>query len=219
MHEVTYHDIEQGTDEWKIIRGPNVSASNAHRLLAKRTNAAYRNYVAELSLYRLTGSSPERYISKAMEYGTETEAVARTMYSLVTGNTVRKSGIYVIEGKNACASLDGEIGDDGIAEIKNREIANHIESLVTGEVPGDYYKQQQFQLWVTNKIWNDYVSYCDEMPDNAKLFIKRTYRDEDLIAEIEERYEQLEIDVAKQLDSIKNFTLEVPEIEASKDEI
>lgn len=200
MHEVTYIDVEQGTEDWKAIRRGKMSASRAADLLSEVRSgeaAAYRNYRAELLMERLTGTSPERYVTKQMEYGTETEAVARTMYSLTTGNIVKTSGIYVIEGKNACASLDGEVGDDGLIEIKCREIANHIESIATGKVPDQYYKQIQFQLWVSHRKWGDYTSYADELPDNAKLFIKRIERDDDMIAEIEKKYAQMEEDIAK----------------------
>jgi predicted phage-related endonuclease len=140
-----------------------------------------------------------------MEYGTDTEPVARTMYSLTTGNIVKQSGIYKIEGKNACASLDGEVGNDGLIEIKCREIANHIESIATDKVPTMYYQQIQFQLWVTNRIWGDYESYCDEMPDNAKLFIKRLERDEPMISKIKERYELMESEIAKYTNIIKEY--------------
>lgn len=200
MHEVTYIEVAQGTPEWKQHRLGRCSASRAGDLLTEvryGEAAAYRNYRAELLMERLTGTSPERYVTKQMEYGTETEAVARTMYSLTTGNIVKTSGIYIVEGKMACASLDGEIGDEGLVEIKCREIANHIESIATGKVPDVYYKQIQFQLWVTHRQWGDYCSYADEMPDNAKLFIKRIERDEDMIADIVKKVDQMEADIAR----------------------
>ena len=208
MHKFIYHDIEQGSQQWLDVRKGKVSASRASHLLAKVKSgeaAAYRNYRAEIIIERMTGKSPDRYVTKQMEYGTETESVARTMYSLVSGTVVKKSGIYVIEGKNACASLDGEIGDDGIVEIKNREISNHLESLLTGNVPDEYYKQIQFQLWVTNKMWCDYVSYGDEMPENAQLFIKRIERDEEVINEIIERVEQIEDDITKLIEAVQAY--------------
>ena len=208
MHEVNYHDVEQGSQEWLDLRKGKFSASRAGDLLATvryGEAAGYRNYVTDLATERLTGRSPSRYVTKQMEYGTDTEPVARTMYSLVTGNVVKKSGIYIIDGKEACASLDGEIGDDGTLEIKCRELANHVESLASGKIPDAYYKQMQFQFWVTNRTWGDYCSYCDEMPENAQLFIKRIERDEAMITEIEERYEQAEERIGQIIETIKQF--------------
>ncbi len=210
MHEVNYYETIQGSQEWLDLRKGKVSASRAADLLATvryGEAAAYRNYKTELAIERITGKSPERYVTKQMEYGTDTEPVARLMYQLVTGNEVKKSGIYVIEGKNACASLDGEIGTDGLLEIKCRELANHVESLALNKVPDQYYKQIQFQLWVTNRQWGDYCSYADEMPDNAQLFIQRVQRDEDVIADIVERYEQIEQDIENIIATIGRFKL------------
>lgn len=210
MHEVNYVDVEQGTDEWRALRIGKFSASRAKDLLSTvryGEAAGFRNYITELATERIIGRSAERYVTKQMQYGTDTEPVSRTMYGLVTGNIVKKSGIYIIEGVNACASLDGEVGDDGTIEIKNREIANHVESLASGNVPDEYYKQMQFQFWVTNRTWGDYVSYCDEMPENAQLFIKRVERDEIMIAEIEERVWQGEERIAQVMATIKNFKM------------
>lgn len=210
MHEANYYDVEQGTQAWLDLRKGKVSASRAADLLSSvryGEAAGYRNYRTELAIERLTGRSPERYVTKQMQYGTETEPVARTMYSLVTGNVVKQSGIYIIDGKNICASLDGEIGDDGLVEIKNRELANHVESLATNKIPDQYYKQIQFQLFVTNKTWGDYCSYADEMPENAQIFLQRVERDEDMIAQIAERYEQIERDIAKTIETIRGFKL------------
>jgi predicted phage-related endonuclease len=210
MHEVNYIDVEQGTDEWRKLRLGMMSASRAKDLLAtvgRGEAAGFRNYVTELATERIVGRSADRYVTKQMQYGTDTEPVARTMYSLITGNVVKKSGIYIIEGKMACASLDGEIGDNGTLEIKNREIANHVESLATGKVPDEYYKQMQFQFWVTNKTWGDYESYCDEMPENAQIFLKRIERDEIMIAQIEERYALAERRIEEITATIKSYKM------------
>lgn len=202
MHEVNYIDVAQGSEQWLSLRRGKMSASRAKDLLASvkyGESAAFKNYRAELLIERLTGRSPDRYVTRQMEYGTETEGLARTMYSLSTGNIVSESGIYLIEGENICASLDGEIGSDGLVEIKNRVIANHIESIATDKVPTQYYQQIQFQLWVSNKLWGDYCSYADEMPENAQLFIKRIERDEAMIEDIKNKCEDME-------KSIETFT-------------
>jgi len=210
MHEVNYSDVEQGTKEWLDLRMGKMSASRAKDLLAtvKYGEAAmYKNYRAELTVERITGFRPERYVTKQMEYGTETETVAATMYSLQTGTVVAVCGIYTIEGKNVCASPDRLVGEDGLIEIKCRELANHIQSIVDGKVPREYYQQIQFQLWVTNRQWCDYVSYGDEMPENAQLFIKRIERDEDVINELIERSKQMEEDIAKMTETVTTFKL------------
>lgn len=208
MHEVNYHEVIQGTPEWLELRIGKISASRAKDLLATvryGEAAGYRNYKTELAVERITGTRYERYVTKQMEYGTETESVAATMYQLITGNVAKECGMYAIDGTNVVASPDRLVGDDGLVEIKCRELGNHVESIATGNVPDEYYKQIQFQLWVTHRHWCDYVSYGDEMPDNAQVFVKRVERDEEVINEIIERVDQIEEDIAKVTDVIKSY--------------
>lgn len=208
MHEVNYHEVEQGSEEWKALRIGKLSASRAKDLLATvryGEAAGYRNYKSELAVERITGVRYDRYKTVQMQYGTDTEAVAATMYQLVTGNVATVCGIFEIDGTNVVASPDRLVGNDGLVEIKCRELGNHAESIATGKVPKEYFQQIQFQLWVTNRQWADYVSYGDEMPDNAKVFIKRVERDEEVINEIIERVQQIEEDITKITDVIKAY--------------
>lgn len=202
------HEVAQGSVEWLELRKGKITASRAKDLLATiRTgeSAAYRNYKAELLVERITGKSPERYVSAPMEYGTQTEALARLMYSLKTKKKVVASTVYGLEGTNVLASLDGEIDSDGIIEIKCRELANHIDSLLNDKVPEEYYKQIQFQLWVTGRKWADYVSYADEMPERTQLFIKRVPRDEQLIFMIRDKVEQLENELDATIKKLERY--------------
>lgn len=208
MHEVNYIEVEQGSQEWLQSRLGKITASRAKDLMATvryGEAAGYRNYKTELAVERITGKRAERYVTKQMEYGTETEGVAATMYQLQTGNIATVCGAFEIDGSNVLASPDRLVGDDGLIEIKNREISNHVESMLSDKVPDEYYKQIQFQLWVTNRQWCDYVSYGDEMPENAQLFIKRIERDEEVINEIIERVEQIEDDITKLIEAVQAY--------------
>lgn len=210
MHEVNYHEVIQGTPEWLELRIGKISASRAKDLLATvryGEAAGYRNYKTELAVERITGTRYERYVTKQMEYGTETEGVAATVYQLITGNVAKECGMYAIEGTNVVASPDRLVGDDGLVEIKCRELGNHVDSITTGKVPDEYYKQIQFQLWVTHRQWCDYVSYGDEMPDNSKVFVKRIERDEEVINDIVERVEKIEEDISKTTEAIKSYNV------------
>jgi predicted phage-related endonuclease len=57
--------------------------------------------------------------------------------------------------------------------------------LWADEVPSEYYKQIQCQLWVTGRQWCDFVSYDPRLPKRNQLFVKRCNRDENLIATME----------------------------------
>jgi len=47
-------------------------------------------------------------------------------------------------------------------------------------VPNEHMAQIQGQLWVAEREWCDFVSYCPKLP----LFVKRVHRDEKQIAAI-----------------------------------
>lgn len=208
MHEVNYLELEQGSPEWLEARLGKISASRAGDLLATvryGEAAGYRNYKTELAVERITGKRAERFVTNAMQYGTDTEAVAATMYQLQTGNLATICGAFEIDGTNVLASPDRLVGDDGLVEIKCRELGNHVESMLADKIPDLYYKQIQFQLWVTHRQWCDYVSYGDEMPENAQLFIKRVERDDEVINEIIERVEQIEDDISKLIEAVNGY--------------
>jgi hypothetical protein len=66
-------------------------------------------------------------------------------------------------------SPDGLIGDDGLIEIKCPQPKTHLRSLLTGEVPAEYYPQVQTGLAVAGRRWCDYISYSPGLP----LFVTR----------------------------------------------
>ena len=85
--------------------------------------------------------------SKEMQHGTDTEPQARAAYEFLTDAEVVEDG-FVLHPIIADfgASPDGLIGDVGLLEIKCPNTAAHIETLLTGEVPGKYVTQMQAQM-------------------------------------------------------------------------
>lgn len=181
-------EIEQRTDEWYQARLGKATASRFKDVLTtikSGESAARRNYKAELVVERLTNQQIERYSNKFMEWGVETEELAKVEYSLKTGNIVDEASFYVHKKLEAGASPDGLIDKDGLIEIKCRQIANHIAALKSDEVPAEYIPQIQGQLWITERKWCDFISFVPEMPANAQLFIKRVPRDNSYIKMLE----------------------------------
>ena len=83
------------------------------------------------------------------------------------------------------ASPDGQIGDDGLVEIKCPNTATHISTLLGETVPSKYVPQMQWQLACTGRAYCDFVSYDPRLPDAMSLFVKRVPRDDAYIAELE----------------------------------
>jgi putative phage-type endonuclease len=181
--------IEQGTDEWFAARIGKVTASRVADVIAK-TKTGYStsrdNYMAQLICERLTGQKGESFTNAAMQWGTETEPLARISYEVAQNVLVDQVG-FVSHPKilMAGASPDGLVGDNGLLEIKCPNTATHIDTLLSETVPGKYNTQMQFQMACTDREWCDFVSFDNRLPTELQLFVKRVPRDNVFIRLIE----------------------------------
>jgi len=183
-------EIEQGTDAWFQARLGKATGSRIADIVAK-TKTGYstsrENYMAQLICERMTGKVAESYSNSAMQWGTETEPLARAAYEVKTGLTVNQIGFVdhpsiLMTG----ASPDGLVGDSGMIEIKCPNTATHIETLLSGKVPTKYITQMTWQMCCTGRHWTDFVSYDPRLPENLQLFIKRVEYDPKYAAELEQ---------------------------------
>jgi len=203
--------IEQRSDEWFAARIGKVTASRVADVIAKTKtgySATRDNYMAQLVCERLTGQKGESFTNAAMQWGTETEPLARISYEVAQNVLVDEVGFVphpTIE--MAGASPDGLVGDDGLLEIKCPNTATHIETLLSQTVPTKYYTQMQFQLASTGRKWCDFVSFDNRLPKELQLFVKRVLRDDMYIRLMEEEIikflNELDVKIA-QLMEIKN---------------
>lgn len=181
--------LEQGTDEWKKARLGHVSGSSIADVMAKGKSGeaiTRKKYKTRLVAERLTHEVSESYTNASMEWGIATEPMARQAYEVSHETLVDKTGFWMHPTiKWLGCSPDGLVGDDGLVEIKCPNTTTHIDYLWADEVPSEYYKQIQCQLWVTGRQWCDFVSYDPRLPIRNQLFVKRCNRDENLIATME----------------------------------
>lgn len=189
----TMSDLVQGTEAWRRARLGRVTASRMADMMAKTKTgwgASRANYMAQLICERLTGVPAESYTNAAMQWGIETEPAARAEYEFFRDVEVIEVG-FVRHPKieMAGASPDGLVGDDGLIEIKAPLSATHIETLLSGGVPGKYVMQVQFQLACTGRAWCDFVSFDPRMPEDLRLFVRRVERDDAMIADLEKEVE------------------------------
>jgi putative phage-type endonuclease len=181
--------IEQGTDEWFAARIGKVTASRVADIIAK-TKTGYSssrdNYMAQLICERLTNQKGESFTNAAMQWGTETEPLARLSYEVAQNVLVDQVG-FVPHPRilMAGASPDGLVGDNGLLEIKCPNTATHIDTLLSETVPGKYNTQMQFQMACTDREWCDFVSFDNRLPTELQLFVKRVPRDNVFIRLIE----------------------------------
>ena len=193
--------VEQRSEEWFAARLGKVTASRVADVIAK-TKSGYStsrdNYMAQLVCERLTGKQGESFTNSAMQWGTETEPLARSAYEASTDIMVEELG-FVLHPKieQAGASPDGLVGLFGMLEIKCPNTATHIEALLTETVPTKYITQMQWQMACAQRQWCDYVSFDPRIRQDLQLFVKRVEFDASYVAMLEEEVIQFlkELDI------------------------
>ena len=182
-------DYKQGSDFWFKSRCGKITASRIADVMAtikSGESASRANYRAELVAERLTGSPAESYSNSAMQWGTETEPLARLAYEAYTGSLVEEVGFidhpYIdLSG----ASPDGLV-DDGLVEIKCPNTSTHIGHLLKGEVPSKYKPQMAWQCCCTGRNWCDFVSFDPRMPERHQLLVVRYIPEDSYLIELEQ---------------------------------
>lgn len=205
--------MEQRTEEWFQARLGKVTASRLSDVAMKKTTAGYQNYKAQLIAERLTGTPPESFTSAAMQWGTDQEPNARSAYCFLYGVNVDEVGFIdhpSIEWSGA--SPDGLVGDDGMLEIKCPNTATHIATLEGGNVKSQYKLQMQWQMACAGRKWCDFASYDPRLPVEMQLHVTRIERDDELIAELEEKTVAFLAEVAA---SVENLTAKYLQKEAA----
>lgn len=186
--------MEQGSQEWLAARAGSLGASQVAEALAKTKTgwgAGRANVMASLITERLTGKPAETFTNAAMQWGTQTEPDARAAYEFMRDVDVELVSIVkhpTIVGSHA--SPDGLVGDKGLIEIKCPQSSTHIETLLTGAIPGKYVTQMQWQMACTGREFCDHISYDPRLPTSMQLWIKRVDRDDKLISKLEEQVQE-----------------------------
>ena len=204
-------DIEQGTDEWFAIRCGKVTASRVADVIATTKSgysASRANYEAQLICEILTGKPAESFTNAAMQWGTETEPLARAQYELKTGNMVNQIGFVVhpmIE--QAGASPDGLIGEDGCIEIKCPNTSTHLDTLLSQKVPSKYITQMTWQMVCAGRKWCDFVSYDPRLPENLQIFIERIELDEDYAKKLQNEVVMFLVEVNEKVEKLRKINV------------
>lgn len=176
------HECPQRSPEWYAVRCGKVSASSLSDVLAKGKGITRTKYLRRLVAERITGIAKETYCNGAMEWGIQTEPLARDYYENLFFVNVQQVGFVEADEFLGC-SPDGMIGEDGLIEIKCPDSDTHLTYIEEDRIPPEYVTQVQGQLWITGRKWCDFMSY-DPRFTCRPAFIVRVKRDENKIAEI-----------------------------------
>jgi putative phage-type endonuclease len=201
--------MEQRTDDWFTARLGKVTASRISDVVAKTksgVSASRGNYMAQLIVERMTNKPTESYSNSAMQWGTDTEPLARAAYEMVTDTMVEEVGFVPHPDLEMCgASPDGLVGDDGLIEIKCPNTATHIEFLISGDIDNKYCLQMQWQMACTGRKWCDFVSFDPRMPEALQIKITRVYFGIDLVADLESQVKQFLNETQEKVDFLNNL--------------
>lgn len=180
---------EQNTPEWRAARCGIATASEFAAILSKGRSGdeatGRRNYRARLAVERLTGRPVENgFTSAATRQGHEREPVARLAYEF-RGDIVSDVGFCQHDELLCGSSPDGLVGDSGGVELKCPELSAHIAYWRRADEPPEYRAQIQGNLWITGREWWDFVSFNPDFPEPLQLLVRRVYRDDAYIAQLD----------------------------------
>lgn len=174
------HDCVQGTTEWSHLRAGIPTASNFHKIITPKTHKPSKSapeYMLKLLAERVMGHPAEEFKSSWMARGQALESSAVAYYQMQNDVDTTPIGFVTNDARTIGASPDRFVGDHGLLEVKCPSEAIHMGYLLGEDVDGDYYCQAQGQLWITERMWIDVVSYHPDMPSVTV----HVHRDEDFI--------------------------------------
>lgn len=173
-----YDNIEQKSEQWYQCRLGKITASTFHTLLGN--SETKKTLLLKITAERITGKLIEdNYTNSDIERGIELENTARLDYEFRNDCKVQQIGFAELDEYVGC-SPDGLVGDDGLIEIKCPRETTFLSQVISGRIKPEYITQMQFNMYVLDRKWCDYVMYSETLG----LFVKRVERDEKLIEEI-----------------------------------
>ena len=182
MDRFVIFDVDQRDEEWYNLRRGKITASNAHRLL---TPAKFSTFKWELLAETLTEHPvPDTRVGDAAQRGIDLEDIAIEEYVKLElyDCDYYKMGFCISLDYPICgASPDLVVGDKGLAEFKCPNSENHLKYMTNG-AKGEIIAQMQFQMWIIEREFNDFVTFDDRFRDRKLEIYTRHYkRDDDMI--------------------------------------
>jgi putative phage-type endonuclease len=175
--------VDQNSPEWVIMRVGCLTASGVAKIKGKDARTTYK---MQLVTEAITGRATNHFVTDAMKWGIETQAMASVAYEMRTGLSLDPGGLWISDKiPRFAASPDYLVGEDGLIECKCPNSATHFGYLLAGVVPADYKPQMIAQMACTGRQWCDFVSFDPRVPEKHQLFVKRLERDEKAISEME----------------------------------
>lgn len=182
-------DAPQGSDAWKEARLGRATASEFAAVMAKGQGKTRGAYLRRILSERLTGKPIESKAYGAwqanLDRGHEQEPFGKMSFEALTGEFVEEVGFVAHPEIMAGCSPDGFLGEDGGVELKSVIPTVQIETILAGGYPSEHRPQIQGSMWLCNRRWWKFASFCPDMPAHLRLYVFRVERDETYIRQLE----------------------------------
>ncbi len=179
----------QKSAQWLFDRCGFVTCSRFKDVMDKlksgKPGAKREAYLWETVVERVTGQPQNHYFAAPLQWGNDQEPHSRMHNEvLVPGRLIEEVGFVKHPTiKWVGGSADGIIGDDGIFESKSPwNSANHLKTILAGEMPEEHMPQVQGLLWVLNRQWCEFQSFDPRLPEPLNCFRQRIERDDAYIS-------------------------------------
>jgi len=174
-------DIEQGSLEWHRGRWGNVTGTSLKSALG--SPAVQKTIMYDLIAQRMTEPQIGDTTSAAMTHGIEMEPVAMKSVIAETGIEFINTGLLLSEDMpHFSISPDGICEENGVVvgglEIKCPNSKKHIEYLIKGEIPKEYYHQVIAPFVMSDGVRFWYFASFDDRNYERPLFLTKVERAE-----------------------------------------
>lgn len=178
--------VQQGSPEWLEHRRGKFTMSNLSKLM--ESTPAARNKLIDCLAMEVKSAN---FDNAAMAWGRNHEAQARSIYNLSALHQARECGFF--------CHLEWPIGGspDGVIEISEGTIIGGIEikcpfnqdqhlKHLDGIIKPEYYWQCQGNMWLTDAMFWDFISFDPRLRDDNMMSINRLPREYKIMQRIEE---------------------------------
>ena len=173
-----FYDVDQNSDEWFQLRAGKLTSSKLGVVMAnfgKSFGEPAKKYAVNIAIEQITGNPiSSNYTNEHMIRGHEQEPLARMLYESETFCDVSNGGFFGSEFIGC--SPDGLVYEDGLIEIKSVISNVHYSNIKRQGVDPAYKWQCIGNLKFTNREWIDFVSYCQEFPEEKQLYTYRLHK-------------------------------------------
>ena len=188
-----FHNVAQNTDDWLQLRSGKITSSGLSKIMAnygKAFGEPAKKYATNIALEQILGRplSSGGFSNDHTERGHEQEPIARSLYEGMFFCEIGNGGFF--EAGDVGASPDGLVHGDGLIEIKSVISTIHYDNVRRQSFDPAYRWQLLGNLKVTGRDWIDFVSFCNDFPDDKKLYVYRLNKD-DYAKEFEQIDERL----------------------------